>query len=82
MCVTHARHNARSFVRSITMDKWSPDQLAKMKAGGNTKFLEFMRSYGPEGGYRENPPMTIREKYNTWAAKEYREKVSLGTHVL
>lgn len=58
------------------MDKWSPDQLAKMKAGGNPKFLDFMRSYGSEGGYREEPPMTIREKYNTWAAKEYREKVS------
>jgi hypothetical protein len=34
-----------------------------------------MESYGPEGGYRKG--MEMQEKYNCWAATQYREKVSL-----
>jgi ADP-ribosylation factor GTPase-activating protein 1 len=33
-----------SFVRSITMDSWSPKQLAKMTNGGNTKLIEFLKN--------------------------------------
>lgn len=67
-------------MRSITMDKWNEEQMKKMRAGGNKKFEEFMESYGEEqGGYRKVPKMEIKEKYNTWAAKEYREKVSVPT---
>jgi ADP-ribosylation factor GTPase-activating protein 1 len=33
-----------------------------------------MESYGPEGGYRKG--MDMQEKYNCWAATQYREKVS------
>jgi len=57
------------------MDKWSEDQMNKMRAGGNKPFREFMESYGPEGGYVKK--QSIAEKYKTWAAAQYREKVGL-----
>ncbi|OXG89719.1 ADP-ribosylation factor GTPase-activating protein 1 [Cryptococcus neoformans A2-102-5] len=63
-----------SFVRSITMDKWSEDQLNKMKMGGNEKFKDFMENYGPEGGYTKG--MGMQEKYNSWTAAQYREKLT------
>ncbi|ORY34614.1 hypothetical protein BCR39DRAFT_513626 [Naematelia encephala] len=63
-----------SFVRSITMDKWSEDQLKKMRLGGNEAFKTFMESYGPEGGYKIG--MGMNEKYNSWAAAQYREKLT------
>ncbi|WVN87510.1 uncharacterized protein L203_102692 [Cryptococcus depauperatus CBS 7841] len=62
-----------SFVRSITMDKWSDEQVKKMKLGGNERFKDFIENYGPEGGYA--PGMGIQEKYNSWAAAQYREKL-------
>jgi hypothetical protein len=43
------------------------------KLGGNEAFKTFMESYGPEGGYRKG--MDMQEKYNCWAATQYREKV-------
>ena len=46
-----------------------------MELGGNEAFKTFMESYGPEGGYRKG--MDMQEKYNCWAATQYREKVSL-----
>ncbi|WVR07979.1 hypothetical protein IAU60_005022 [Kwoniella sp. DSM 27419] len=63
-----------SFVRSITMDKWSDEQLKKMKLGGNEAFKSFMDSYGPDGGYTKG--MGMQEKYNSWAATQYREKLA------
>jgi ADP-ribosylation factor GTPase-activating protein 1 len=35
-----------------------------------------MKDYTPveQGGYREG--MSVQEKYNTWAAAQYKEKVS------
>ncbi|ORY31714.1 ArfGap-domain-containing protein, partial [Neocallimastix californiae] len=59
-----------SFVRSITMDKWSDEQLKKMELGGNTKALQFFQS---QPDYREG--MSIKEKYNSNFAKLYREKL-------
>jgi hypothetical protein len=58
------------------MDKWNPDQMEKMRQGGNDKFKEFIRAYGPEGGWDDKA--SIAEKYKTWAAAQYREKVSPG----
>lgn len=58
------------------MDKWSDDQFKKMKLGGNEAFKTFMESYGPEGGYTKG--MGMQEKYNCWAAAQYREKASLS----
>lgn len=63
-----------SFVRSITMDKWSDDQLKKMTLGGNEAFKTFMESYGSEGGYSKG--IGMNEKYNSWAAAQYREKLA------
>jgi hypothetical protein len=65
-----------SFIRSLTMDKWSEDQMNKMRHGGNAPFREFMENYGPEGGYVKK--QSIAEKYKTWAAAQYREKVRRG----
>ncbi|RKP27678.1 hypothetical protein SYNPS1DRAFT_12322 [Syncephalis pseudoplumigaleata] len=59
-----------SFVRSITMDKWAPDQLERMKLGGNAKLLAFFEA---QPDYR--PDMSIREKYTSRFADNYREKV-------
>jgi len=59
-----------SFVRSITMDKWSDDQVKKMQLGGNTKALQFFSS---QPDYREG--MSIKEKYNSNFARLYREKL-------
>ncbi|CAB3408400.1 unnamed protein product [Caenorhabditis bovis] len=60
-----------SFVRSVTMDKWKDIELAKMKAGGNRKFNEFLQS---QPDYKEN--WTIQEKYNSRAAALFRDKVA------
>lgn len=43
-----------------------------MKLGGNAPFTTFINDYGPTGGYIKG--MNITEKYNTWAAAQYREK--------
>ncbi|KAJ7686086.1 hypothetical protein B0H17DRAFT_1072671 [Mycena rosella] len=64
-----------SFVRSISMDTWQPDQLRRMQIGGNAAFKQFMKSYSPaeQGGYKEgNSPYEI---YHCWAATQYREKL-------
>ncbi|CDZ97374.1 ADP-ribosylation factor GTPase activator [Phaffia rhodozyma] len=66
-----------SFVRSISMDKWSDSQMLKMKLGGNTNFQDFINAYGPEGGYKKG--MGIKEKYFSWAAMQYRDKLSAMT---
>ncbi|KAJ7490272.1 ArfGap-domain-containing protein [Mycena galericulata] len=64
-----------SFVRSISMDTWQPDQLKRMQIGGNTAFKTFMKAYSPaeQGGYKEgNSPYEV---YHCWAASQYREKL-------
>ncbi|KAL6076863.1 Arf-GAP domain-containing protein [Balamuthia mandrillaris] len=58
-----------SFVRSVTMDTWSPDQLKKMKFGGNANFLEFLAEYEVPKG------ISIQEKYNSPVAQLYKEKL-------
>lgn len=65
-----------SFVRSITMDEWTEEQMKKMRIGGNLPFKTFMKDYTPveQGGYREG--MGISEKYHTWAAAQYKEKLA------
>ncbi|KAI9139161.1 hypothetical protein BKA69DRAFT_1030756 [Paraphysoderma sedebokerense] len=62
-----------SFVRSLTMDKWSEEQVKKMQMGGNKKALEFFRS---QPDYREG--MSITEKYQSKFAALYKEKVKFG----
>lgn len=59
-----------SFVRSVGMDSWSDAQLRKMKAGGNERLNEFLESYGV------SRKTDIKSKYNSEAAKAFRDKVS------
>ncbi|KAF9427485.1 Zn finger-containing GTPase- Activating Protein for ARF [Podila epigama] len=60
-----------SFVRSISMDKWSDDQLKKMELGGNIKAREFFEA-SPD--YFQG--MSIKEKYNSVFATQYKEKLA------
>ena len=58
-----------SFVRSVGMDSWKPEELNKMKAGGNGALNAFLKQYGV-------PKETdIATKYNTRAAEVYRDKI-------
>lgn len=59
-----------SFVRSTTMDKWKDSELNKMKAGGNAKASEFLKS---QQDYR--PSWSLQEKYNSRAAALLKDKV-------
>ncbi|TFK43768.1 hypothetical protein BDQ12DRAFT_675518 [Crucibulum laeve] len=64
-----------SFVRSISMDTWTDEQVRRMQLGGNAPFREFMRSYEPadQGGYKEG--LSSYDTYHCWAAAQYREKL-------
>ncbi|KAI8110502.1 hypothetical protein M9435_002176 [Picochlorum sp. BPE23] len=58
-----------SFVRSVTMDAWNQDQLAKMQHGGNSVMNTFFAKYGVQ------KHTDVRDKYNSPAAEFYREKL-------
>lgn len=58
-----------SFVRSVTMDAWNPDQLKRMQLGGNGQLNSFLEKYGVAR------LMETRDKYNGRAAELYREKI-------
>ncbi|EIN10512.1 ArfGap-domain-containing protein [Punctularia strigosozonata HHB-11173 SS5] len=64
-----------SFVRSVSMDTWSEEQVKRMQLGGNGPFREFMESYTPaeQGGYTQG--MSAYDTYHCWAATQYREKL-------
>ena len=55
--------------RSVTMDAWNPDQLKRMRAGGNGKLNNFLKEYGIQ------KHTDIKEKYNSKPAEFYREKI-------
>ncbi|XP_078275205.1 ADP-ribosylation factor GTPase-activating protein 1 isoform X2 [Rhinoraja longicauda] len=59
-----------SFVRSVTMDKWKDLELEKMKAGGNTKFRQFLELQDYD------PCWSLQEKYNSQAAALFRDKIA------
>lgn len=60
-----------SFVRSVRMDSWTPQQLKLMKQGGNKRCNDFLQSHGilQLTGDRE----TIQQKYDSPAAELYKE---------
>ena len=56
-----------SFVRSITMDAWNPQQLSLISIGGNRRLREFMETY------MLPTDMNVYTKYNCKALLYYRE---------
>ena len=56
-----------SYVKSVSMDAWSTQQLRLMTCGGNKRLKEYFRSY------QYPVSMGIKEKYATKAAQFYRE---------
>jgi len=58
-----------SFVRSVGMDSWKPDELRRMQVGGNQAAVDFLAKYGVPKS------IPIKEKYNSPAAELLREKV-------
>eukprot|EP01025_Chloroclados_australasicus_P025725 TRINITY_DN2565_c0_g1_i1.p1 TRINITY_DN2565_c0_g1~~TRINITY_DN2565_c0_g1_i1.p1 ORF type:complete len:422 (+),score=62.24 TRINITY_DN2565_c0_g1_i1:375-1640(+) len=69
-----------SFVRSVTMDAWKPQELKKMQMGGNDVMNSFFKKYGVD------KYTAIESKYNSRVAEVYREKLREesqgGTYVL
>ncbi|KAA1136705.1 Zn finger-containing GTPase- Activating Protein for ARF [Puccinia graminis f. sp. tritici] len=63
-----------SFVRSVSLDKWSDDQLEKMKLGGNGKWKRWCKEQGAAENYSSE--MTIPVLYNTHFAAQYRDKLA------
>ncbi|KAJ2865363.1 Zn finger-containing GTPase- Activating Protein for ARF, partial [Coemansia asiatica] len=60
-----------SFVRSITMDKWTPEQVKRMELGGNAKANAFFRT---QPDYKDG--MSIKDKYNSRFAELWRQKLT------
>lgn len=56
-----------SFVRSIAMDSWTPQQLSLMKLGGNQNCQSYLSSKGIL------PSTPIKAKYESDAAQLYKE---------
>jgi hypothetical protein len=60
-----------SFVRSLTMDHWTADQLAMMDIGGNERIKEFFSMKRVDIS-----ELSIEEKYKTEAAEIYRKQLT------
>lgn len=62
-----------SFVRSIKMDSWSPDQLERMRKGGNAACHTYLSGHGIDMGTEgdSNSTTSIRDKYDTPAGRLY-----------
>ncbi|SCU98338.1 LAMI_0F14180g1_1 [Lachancea mirantina] len=59
-----------SFVRSITMDQFKPEELERMEKGGNEPFTEYLTSHGVD---IKLPP---KSKYDNPIAADYKEKLT------
>ncbi|CCE64298.1 hypothetical protein TPHA_0H00900 [Tetrapisispora phaffii CBS 4417] len=59
-----------SFVRSITMDQFKPEELVRMEKGGNEPFIEYMKSHGID---LTLPP---KIKYDNPIAQDYKDKLT------
>eukprot|EP00300_Choanocystis_sp_HF-7_P028172 c33588_g1_i1.p1 GENE.c33588_g1_i1~~c33588_g1_i1.p1 ORF type:complete len:386 (-),score=54.01 c33588_g1_i1:23-1075(-) len=60
-----------SFVKSISMDKWKEAELERMRVGGNRPWANFLA-----GRADYDRSMSIEQKYNTWSAALYRDKIA------
>lgn len=59
-----------SFVRSITMDQFKPEELQRMELGGNANCGDYFTSHGVD---LKLPP---KDKYNNYVAEDYKAKLS------
>lgn len=59
-----------SFVRSITMDQFKPEELLRMEKGGNGELKAYMEANGLD------PALPILQKYNNYVAEDYKEKLT------
>ncbi|SCU93207.1 LAFA_0F15214g1_1 [Lachancea sp. 'fantastica'] len=59
-----------SFVRSITMDQFKPEELERMEKGGNEPFSDYLESHGVD----TKLPQKI--KYNNPIASDYKDKLT------
>jgi len=55
-----------SFVRSLDLDSWRPDQVASMMMGGNAKFRELFKTHSKAKGI---------DRYSSQAAEDYRAQL-------
>jgi len=56
-----------TFVRSVDMDEWTPEQLAAMKLGGNQRARQYFRDHGVTDMHQRQD-----QKYNSLTAKTYK----------
>lgn len=59
-----------SFVRSITMDQFKPEELVRMEKGGNELFNEYITSHGID------PKLPQKFKYDNPIANDYKQKLT------
>ena len=57
-----------SFVRSVTMDSWTPKQIKMMELGGNAAFRNWLDERGQDNS------MSIQAKYHLPDAELYRQR--------
>jgi ADP-ribosylation factor GTPase-activating protein 1 len=57
-----------SFVRSVTLDQWTDQQMALMRIGGNNQCRSFMETHG-----MDFHSLDIRQRYDSPAAALYRQ---------
>jgi len=55
-----------TFVRSVDLDEWTPQQLLTMRLGGNQNAAQFFRKHGVTGGGK------VESKYSSRAAELYK----------
>lgn len=59
-----------SFVRSITMDQFKPEEVKSMELGGNDKCREYFESHGLD------IKLPAKVKYDNYVARDYKAKLS------
>ncbi|GME97086.1 unnamed protein product [Ambrosiozyma monospora] len=55
-----------SFVRSITMDQFKPDEVSRMEKGGNEKCAHYFESHGLD------LTLPAKQKYDNYVAEDYK----------
>lgn len=59
-----------SFVRSITMDQFKPEELKRMELGGNERCGEYFTAHGVA------LTLPAKQKYNNYVAEDYKAKLA------